>query len=197
MKRKDLEVGKEYAVQSPSQRGQEFTRYGASSARKVTVLDTEPVWVGEHRSFYTNKKQPGNIVVNGKRVHVDDDRTREVREDNDYDAKEAKSVVRVLEEKEWGGFGESKVVRYIEVVPISHISRTWADFERDVQETKERNEAADQERRRIDFARGKLTTKLKGIELTKGVTPARFNEYRDEVKMTVAQYAELLERVES
>lgn len=197
MKRTDIEVGQEYAVLSPSQRDKVDDRYGPN-AKRVMVLDVEPVWVER----YTGWRDDSPVVKVAIRTsdeggveYVDaKDRTQRA---GDYSLADAKRAVKVLRREASSWNHEREVRYYVEVVPISQVAMTWAEYAR-------RREVAELNRREADrianIAQRQREAQLKALrerESNAGVSAASIDKYRGTVALTFDQYERLLAAAEA
>jgi predicted RNA-binding protein Jag len=117
MKRKDIEVGKEYVVYSPNVRSPFY------DGRRARVLDTEPVWA-KASGFGYHRETPKVKVkgFDGKTIEARD-YTRKVSGVTDLDGPAARNGVKVFIQGRY-----SSLEGEVAVVPISNIQKPWAEF---------------------------------------------------------------------
>lgn len=128
MKRNEMKVGETYAVLAPSQKVS-GSRYGfPSKARKVIVVDTEPVWYSSSYHGWNSKDKPATVIIDGTTYEAQDDETIRA---SDYRDADAKRSVKVLEVEEEGTTWRSREGRYLTLttVPLSQVRMTWAEYE--------------------------------------------------------------------
>lgn len=127
MKRAELKAGEEYVVAAPSvQLDGSYT----GAHKRVRVLDPEPVWSETYIGWRSHSTLPKvKVLIEGRSRHVPD----KTELATVYRASEAKRSVRVLTliNTRYGGWHREKDPfqdAIIEVVPISQVRMTWAEF---------------------------------------------------------------------
>lgn len=156
MKRSEMKVGETYAVMAPSQKVG-----GWKSAKKATVVATEPVYRSSYRSW-SSSETPATVVIDGETFAIDDDQTYKVGEkDHDYNGEAKRSVLVMVEDerRRWtrDGYQDPSVYRTLQVVPLSQVRMLWEDYEAESDEARAQKERAWKAHERAQKERARKT----------------------------------------
>lgn len=188
MKRSELKVGETYAVLAPAQRVKVDSPSSYLRARKVVVFDLSPEWVARTVSYGSGDGTPEVEVLFAGRKVTAKDRTAPVRS---YRKDEAGRLVKVLVETSW----VDERSYSLEVVPVSHVAMTWAEYEgrRGEAERQDAENRAAQNRLRRE--REKKAEALRKKTMASGFDGrVRYDASRGEVVLSFESFEQLLGR---